>query len=151
MITRRELNVAFGATLAAFLSATVAGLHAEPAPQQDSHQNMSNPPRGITPLMHESIGDIGDADALMSILTLQPKFASPPHHHSGPVFAYVLEGSVENQVEPEQPKTYSTGEYWYEPAMHTHRVFHNPSETQQARVLVFQLMPKNKPAAPSAK
>jgi quercetin dioxygenase-like cupin family protein len=96
----------------------------------------------VTPLLHESIGDVGDADAFMSILTLNPKSSTPPHKHSGPVFAYVLEGSVENQVDPDAPKTYNTGDYWYEPALHVHRIFGNPGDTQQAKVLVFQLMPK---------
>ena len=73
------------------------------------------------------------------------------HKHSGPVFAYVLEGSVENQVDPDQPKTYNAGDYWYEPAMHVHRLLRNLSDTQQARILVFEVLPKGKPPAYSVK
>jgi quercetin dioxygenase-like cupin family protein len=119
-----------------------------PVPKQATQQNpASNPPRGVTSLLTESIGDLGDSDATMLMLTLQPKHVSTPHKHSGPVFAYVLEGRVQNQVDPEGPKTYSAGDYWYEPAMHTHRTFTNLSDTEPAKVLVFMLTPKGKPAS----
>ena len=81
------------------------------------------------------------------LLTLQPKHVSTPHKHSGPVFAYVLEGRAQNQVDPEEPKTYSAGDFWCEPAMHVHRMFTNLSDTEQARVLVFWVTPKGKSAS----
>jgi quercetin dioxygenase-like cupin family protein len=148
MITRREVNTALGATLAALISGTAAALRVEAAPPQSNSQEHppSNPPRGVASLMTESIPDLGDCDATMLILTLQPKHVSSPHKHSGPVFAYVLEGHVENQVDPEEPKKYSAGDSWYEPAMHVHRMFTNLSDTELAKVLVFMLTPKGKPA-----
>jgi len=147
-MTRREMNTMFGATVAAVISGAIAPMRAESAVAQDHTQehSASNPPRGVAPLITQSIGDVGDADASMLILTLEPKHVSAPHKHSGPVFAYVLEGHVQNQVDPEEPKTYSAGDYWYEPAMHTHRMFTNLSDTEQAKVLVFMLTPKGKPA-----
>ena len=148
MMTRREMNTALGTALATVISGTVAAGRGEAAaPQQDSQGHPpSNTPRGAASLLNESIGDLGDSDATMLILTLPPKHVSTPHRHSGPVFAYVLEGRVENQVDPEGPKTYSAGDYWYEPAMHVHRTFTNLSDTTQARVLVFMVTPKGKPA-----
>jgi quercetin dioxygenase-like cupin family protein len=144
-MTRREMNALFGASVATLISGTVAALRGEAAAaQHEEHdQAASNTPRGVAPLLTESIGDIGDADA--SILTLQPKHVSAPHKHSGPVFAYVLEGRVQNQVDREEPKTYSAGDSWYEPAMHVHRMFTNLSNTERARVLVFMVTPKGKP------
>ena len=146
-MSRREMNTALAAALSAVISGTVAALRAESAaPKQDSQNHPpSNLPRGVAPLITEPIGDIGDSVASMSILTLQPKQVTPPHKHSGPVFAYVLEGRVENQVEPEEAKTYSGGDYWYEPAMHEHRTFTNLSDTEVAKILVFTLIPKRKP------
>ena len=148
-MTRREMNTMFGATVAAVLSGAIASLRAEAAVPQDHAREhaAANPSRGLALLMTQSIGDVGEADATMLILTLEPKHVSAPHKHSGPVFAYVLEGRVENQVDPEEPKTYSVGDYWYEPAMHTHRMFINLSDTEQAKVLVFMLTPKGKPAS----
>ncbi|HXR16286.1 MAG: cupin domain-containing protein [Candidatus Sulfotelmatobacter sp.] len=159
MMTRREMSAALGASLVALLSEAVAPLRADaPAPRQNSQEpTPSAPPRGIPTLMQESIGDIGDAEASMLILNIPANppagrhGAFPMHKHSGPVFAYVLEGSVENQVDPDQPKTYNTGDYWYEPAMHVHRLLRNLSDTQQARILVFEVLPKGKPPAYSVK
>jgi Cupin domain len=159
MMTRREMSAALGASLVALLSDAAAGLCADaPVPRQNSQEPTPlGPPHGIPILMQESIGDIGDAELGMLILNIPAKppagrhGAFPMHKHSGPVFAYVLEGSVENQVDPDPPKTYNTGDYWYEPAMHVHRLLRNLSDTQQARILVFEVLPKGKPPAYSAK
>jgi quercetin dioxygenase-like cupin family protein len=101
--------------------------------------------------MSESIGDPGDCDGRMIVLTIPPKLVSPPHKHPGPVFAYILEGQIENQVDPDPPKTYSVGDFFYEPTMHVHRSLRNLSDTQTARVLVFQLVPKGQPGGLPAK
>lgn len=153
MMTRREMNTALGAAIGTLLSGTVAALRGEAAPTQNNPQEhpATNLPRGVTPLLTESIGDLGDANASMLILTLRPKHVSTPHKHSGPVFAYVLEGRVENQVDPEDPKTYSAGDSWYEPAMHTHRLMRNLSDTDVAKVLVFMVTPKGQPEGLPAK
>lgn len=146
-MTRREMNAALGAAFATVVSGGASALRAESAePAQDSQQRPpSSLPRGVAPLITQSIGDLGEADASMLILTLQPKHVTSPHKHPGPVFAYVLEGHVENQVEPEEPKRYSAGDFWYEPAMHEHHSFTNLSDQEVARVLVFMLTPKGKP------
>ena len=153
MMTRREINTALGAAVATLLSGTIASLRAESAaPQQSSQGNaLSPPPRGITTLMSQSIGDPGDCDGRMIMLTIPPKLVSAPHKHPGPVFAYILEGQIENQVDPDPPKTYAQGDFFYEPTMHVHRSLRNLSDTQTARVLVFQLVPKGQPAAIPAK
>jgi quercetin dioxygenase-like cupin family protein len=152
MLTRRGMNTTLGASLVTLLLGAMSAHRAEAAaPGQNAGGNATERPSGVTPLLHESIGDVGDADAFMSILTLNPKSSTPPHKHSGPVFAYVLEGSVENQVDPDASKTYNAGDYWYEPALHVHRIFGNPSDTQRAKILVFQLMPKRRPAGDPAK
>jgi Cupin domain len=163
MITRRELTTTLGASLVALLSGSVTTLGAEAAaPRQTAKENApSVPARAIPTLLQESIGDLGEAEATMLILNFPPRPAASPsgrsgrpfpaHEHPGPVFAYVLEGSVENQVDPGGPKTYQTGDYWYEPAMHVHRSMRNLSDTQPAKVLVFEVTPKGKPLAMPAK
>jgi quercetin dioxygenase-like cupin family protein len=146
VMTRREMNTVLGATLAAVISGTITVLRGEAAQHDAQEHATPNPPRGVTSLLHESIGNLGDCEATMLMLTLQPQSTSTPHKHPGPVFAYVLEGRVENQVDPEEPKTYSAGDFWYEPAMHVHRTFQNLSDTKLARVLVFLVVPKGSPA-----
>jgi quercetin dioxygenase-like cupin family protein len=153
MMTRREINTALGAVVATVLSRTIASLRAEsPAPQQGSPEAApANSPRGIATLMQQSIGDPGDCEGRILVLTIPPKLVSSPHRHPGPVFAYILEGQIENQVDPDPPKTYSAGDVFYEPTMHVHRSLRNLSDTQTARVLVFQLVPKGQPGGLPAK
>ena len=50
-------------------------------------------------------------------------------------------------MDPEQPKTYSAGDFFYEPAMHVHRQLRNLSKTETAKVLVFLVQEKGKPTA----
>jgi quercetin dioxygenase-like cupin family protein len=154
MITRREMNTALGASLVAFFSATAASLRAEaaaaqqPGPDDKPITNTS----AIPTLLEQPIGDVGDASVTMLILNIPPAPTAgthrpfPMHKHSGPVFAYMLEGSVENQVDPEEPKTYRTGDVWYEPAMHIHRSLRNLSDTQPAKILILEVLPNGKPA-----
>ncbi len=153
MLTRRQVNTTLGASLVALLSGAVVPLRAEAAaPEQKATEGkpVTNPP-AIPTLLRQSIGDVENAEVTMLILNIPPRPSAGPHRafrmhkHAGPVFAYVLEGSVENQVDPEGPKTYKVGDIWYEPAMHVHRSMRNLSETQRARILIFEVLPKGKP------
>jgi len=85
-----------------------------------------------------------DAEPKVTVLIL-PMRPAPPHpgpfgahRHAGPVFAYILQGEIENQVEPEAPQTYKPGGYFYEPPMHLHSLMRNLSQTEAAKVIVFQ-------------
>ncbi len=64
---------------------------------------------------------------------------------AGPVFAYLLEGEIENQVDPNPPRRYKAGEFFYEPPMHVHRSLRNLSDTQAAKLLIFEVGEKGKP------
>jgi quercetin dioxygenase-like cupin family protein len=74
-----------------------------------------------------------------------PGTSTPPHLHPGPVFGYVLEGTIEIGVDPIPPITYSAGDMWYEPARHTHRTARNPSPTAPARILAFLILDHGEP------
>ena len=89
----------------------------------------------------------GMDDKVAAIVTVEyaPGAASKPHRHPGPVFGYVLEGSVVIQVDPGNPVTYSQGQMWYEPAMHVHRVSRNASKTVPAKILAFLIVEKGQP------
>lgn len=75
----------------------------------------------------------------MITLTMPPGSAGGPHQHTGQVFAYILEGELENQVEPNPPKRYKAGDYFYEPPMHIHRIMRNLSQTQPCKLLIIQV------------
>ena len=81
----------------------------------------------------------------MITLTVAPGVSSPPHKHTGPVFAYLLEGEIENQVDPNPPQRYKAGEFFYEPPMHVHRSLRNLSATKPAKLLIFEVGEKRKP------
>jgi quercetin dioxygenase-like cupin family protein len=154
MMTRREMSTALGAGLAAFFSGgAITLLGAETAAagqnQQGHMSNMSS--AGIKTLMQEPLGEITDPQVTVITLTVAPDSVSPPHQHIGPVFAYILEGQIENQVDPDQPKTYKAGDYFYEPAMHVHRELRNLSKTETAKLLIFEVGEKGKPFTISAK
>ena len=142
-----------GAGFAAMLAGAVTAVGAKAAAPQHDHDAQDHASSGTAPaaalgqksLINQSITGLGDFDAEMILLTLSPTFASTPHRHSGPVLAYVIEGTVENQVDPEEVKKFSAGDSWFEPAMHTHMVMHNPSDTARAQVLAILLTPKGKP------
>jgi quercetin dioxygenase-like cupin family protein len=154
MITRREMSTSLGVALTAFFSGgTTALLHAETLPsRQNSQDHMSNMSvSGVKTLMQENLSGVTDPEVTVITLTVAPGEVSPPHEHIGPVFAYILEGAIENQVEPDPPKPYNAGDFFYEPAMHIHRIFRNLSKTDPAKLLIFEVGEKGKPFTIGAK
>ncbi len=143
MMTRREMNGTLAAAVAAFFAAGVGTRADAQAPSQGGHGQM----HGMSPvktLMQEPLGDIPNPEVSVITLEVGPGTVSPPHEHIGPVFAYILEGEIENQVEPNPPKTYKAGDYFYEPAMHVHKMLKNLSATKVAKLLIFQVGEKGK-------
>jgi len=69
---------------------------------------------------------------------------SPKHRHDVAVFAYVLQGSVESQLEGEKLKVFKQGEMWYEPPGTVHVVARNASKTEGAKLLVFYVQEEGK-------
>lgn len=135
-MTRREMTKALG--VAAFSAAGLGGLlQAETAPQRNSTKDGDS--IGAKRLFDQEVPDIGGKEVRLVMLTIEPGGTSKPHRHTGPVFAYVLEGAIENQVDPEPLKTYHAGEIFYEPTMHVHRALTNLSKTRTAKVLVFEI------------
>ncbi len=99
---------------------------------------------GVKRLFEQVVPAIGGKEVRMVLLTVPPAGTSRPHRHTGPVFAYVLEGSIQNQVDPEPLKTYHAGDIFYEPTLHVHRALNNLSKTKPASILVFEIGEKGK-------
>lgn len=76
-------------------------------------------------------------------LIIQPKQASPPHRHPGPVYGYVLEGIYEFKVEGKPLKTLKPGDTFYEPLMALHEVGKNPSDTATTKLLAIVTHPRS--------
>src|ERR1700745_2095961 len=72
-------------------------------------------------------------------VTFEPGQKDSPHHHTGPVFGYVLEGDYEHALDNEPVKKYKAGDTFYEPSGSVHRVARNPSGKTRTRLLAVIL------------
>jgi quercetin dioxygenase-like cupin family protein len=140
MMTRREMGKTLG--LAALSTAGLSDLLMAQA-AKDAH-NKGGDSIGVQRLFEQVVPDIQSKEVRLVLLTVEPGGTSHPHRHTGPVFAYVLEGTIQNQVDPEPLKTYHAGEIFYEPTMHVHRALTNLSKTKPAKILVFEIGEKGK-------
>ena len=154
MISRREMNGALTAALAAFFSGSMsAALQAQAQPAQGNGQDhmRSMSSVAVKTLMQEPLAEMANPEVTVITLTVVPGATSPPHEHIGPVFAYILEGEIENQVDPNPPETDKAGDFFYEPPMHVHRSLRNLSNTHTATLLIFEVGEKGKPFTIGAK
>src|ERR671934_2856926 len=83
------------------------------------------------------------ASATVVEVTFEPGQEDSPHHHTGPVFGYVLEGDYEHALDDEPVKTYKAGDTFYEPSGSVHRVTRNPSARNKTRLLAVILHPRD--------
>ena len=83
------------------------------------------------------------ASATVVEVTFEPGQKDSPHHHTGPVFGYVLEGEYEHALDNEPVKKYKAGDTFYEPLGSVHRVARNPSKTAKTRLLAVILHPRD--------
>lgn len=151
MMNRREMSKILALAAGAFFARSASAITADRSAGQ-TQGPMAHASDSITvhDLMHEPLAQMPDPEVTLLTLTLAPGATSHPHRHTGPVFAYILEGTIENQVDPGPPKTYKPGEFFYEPPLHVHRSLTNLSDAQQAKILIFQVGQKGKPFTISA-
>ena len=149
MITRRQMMKAFviSPLLAApeFLQQVAAAATATTASGTPSVAGSSSGGVIVRQIMTQPLPSLGNQLGAVVTVDFAPGAASPPHRHPGPVFGYVLEGTVEIGVDPLAPITYRAGDMWYEPPRHTHRVARNASSTAPARILAFLILAKGEP------
>ena len=91
-----------------------------------------------TPQMQEPLGELSDPKLFLYVLDIAAGRTIPTHSHAGSIFAYVLQGQVENQLDPEPPKTFQPGGYFHEFPKQVHRLMRNLSSTEPAKVLILQ-------------
>ena len=143
-MTRREVNRTFLAMLAALTaSGSVSKLEAQATSPLRGVQNIESD--AIETLIKEPLAKLNNPVVDMITLTMPPGSAAGPHRHTGQVFAYILEGELENQVEPNPPKRYKPGDFFYEPPMHVHKIMRNLSQTNIVKLLIVQIEEKGVP------
>lgn len=99
----------------------------------------------ITPVMKQGIPEAQGRHVFMITVAYAPGQASEPHRHPGSIFAYVLEGEVESQLDGQPARVYKAGEAWYEPPGAKHLVSRNASASRPAKLLVYGLAAENTP------
>lgn len=99
----------------------------------------------ITPHFEQAIPNIPGKSLVAVIVDYAPGGASPSHIHakSAFIFAYVVSGKIESQVNDEPKQVYQAGESWYETPGSSHRVSRNASETEPAKLLAVFVVDTN--------
>jgi quercetin dioxygenase-like cupin family protein len=141
MITRREMmkTMAGSAAVASQLFAALALAEAAEGGATDAGKapNPLASDKGVTvrPILQHELPDAPGKQVSIVVVEFEPGAGNSPHRHPGSTVAYVLEGSVVSEVDPDKPVTYHAGQTWYELPMHTHRVARNASKTRKAKIL----------------
>lgn len=99
----------------------------------------------VTTLMRQPLPDYPGKDGVLVTVEFAPGHVDAAHRHPGHVFVYVLEGSVEMQMEGGELHTLKPGDTFYENPKDTHPVGRNVSKTQPAKLLVFFVTEQNVP------
>lgn len=91
----------------------------------------------VTPHFEHAIPNIPGKTLAAVIVDYAPGGASPSHIHakSAFVFAYVVSGAIESQVNDGPTRVYRTGESFYETPGSSHPVSRNASKTEPAKLL----------------
>jgi quercetin dioxygenase-like cupin family protein len=108
----------------------------------------------VTPNFKQAITNIPGKSLVAVVVDYAPGGASHSHIHakSAFIFAYVLSGDIESQVNDGPSRVYHVGESFYEAPGSRHPISRNASETKPARLLaVFVVDTDDKELTTSAK
>jgi quercetin dioxygenase-like cupin family protein len=91
----------------------------------------------VTPHFAQPIPNIPGKSMIAVVVDYAPSGASPAHTHakSAFIFAYVLSGEIESQVNDGPKKVFHAGESFYETPGSLHAVSRNASKTEPAKLL----------------
>jgi quercetin dioxygenase-like cupin family protein len=114
----------------------------------------SNPPGPAASTQDEPIkrtvlfrGDLEGApgkEIVVFVADLAPGAVGSKHHHPGPEFFYVLEGTLAHEPEGASPHMMKTGMFGSNPNKGIHLI-RNPSTTERARAIDFLIAEKGQP------
>ena len=102
----------------------------------------------VTPHFRQTIPNIPGKSLVALVVDYTPGGASPSHTHakSAFIFAYVLSGEIESQVNDGPKRVYRAGESFYETPGSSHPISSNASKTEPAKLLaVFVVDAYDKP------
>ena len=96
----------------------------------------------VTPNFEHVIPNIPGKSLIALVVDYAPGAASAPHTHpkSAFIYAYVVSGAIESQVNDGPRRIYHAGQAFFEVPGSAHRVSRNASKTEPAKLLaVFVL------------
>jgi quercetin dioxygenase-like cupin family protein len=96
-----------------------------------------SPGEAITPNFKHAIPNIPGKSLVALVVDYAPGGASRSHTHatSAFIYAYVVSGAIESQVNDGPKRIYRAGECWYETPGAHHAVSRNASATEPAKLL----------------
>jgi quercetin dioxygenase-like cupin family protein len=138
MIARRGMMKTLTAGAAALVTLLRNAASAQPAAASSLKSKV---------LISKPLEELKGKDITGTIVELEyvPGGASTHHRHPGPVFVYVLEGSLLSQSEGGSPIVYTKGQTFYEPPGSIHMVSKNASATDPAKFLAIFVSETGKP------
>ena len=91
----------------------------------------------VTPHFEHDITNIPGKSVVAVVVDYAPGGASPSHIHakSAFIFAYVVSGAIESQVNDGPKRVYRAGESFFETPGSSHPVSRNASDTEPAKLL----------------
>jgi quercetin dioxygenase-like cupin family protein len=91
----------------------------------------------VQPHFQQAITNIPGKSLVALVVDYAPGGSSPSHTHakSAFIFAYVLSGEIESQVNDEPARVYRAGESWHETPGSAHKISRNASKTEPAKLL----------------
>jgi quercetin dioxygenase-like cupin family protein len=118
--------------IASAVAAVIAGCGASAAdpPSADTAETLA-------PLYQQVLPNVADKTFTSAIVTFPPAAHAAAHRHGDAfVYAYVLDGAVNSQLEGQPAHVYHQGENWSEPPGAHHLITENASATEPAELLV---------------
>jgi quercetin dioxygenase-like cupin family protein len=103
------------------------------------------PGETVTPNFQHAISNIPGKSLVAVVVDYAPGAASPPHMHakSAFIYAYVVSGTIETQVDDGPKRVLHAGESFFEQPGSVHRVSRNASSTEPAKLLAVFVVDTN--------
>jgi quercetin dioxygenase-like cupin family protein len=102
-------------------------------------------PGKVTDLLTQALEDVPGKEVTMITVDYAPGAVDPVHRHDASAFIYVLEGTIEMQMEGGEKATLRPGQTFYEDPTRVHLVGRNVSKTEPAKFVVFIVKNKGAP------
>ncbi len=99
----------------------------------------------VTPNFQHAIPNIPGKSLTAVVVDYAPAAASRAHEHakSAFIYAYVVSGAIESQVDDGPKRVYHAGESFFEEPGAVHRVSRNASKTKPAKLLAVFVVDSN--------